>query len=374
MVKKLMTVNKLKSFFNQKVVEDIATNISKNYPGFRAGEFITEIMRDLPNLELKGRGLRISQGMKVHLPENFSEAIEILITSMGKDNGSGGMEGMNGFRYLPYLNYVGLYGLEYPEISLKTLRHMTLYFSGEFDIRHFIVEHYEVSMDEIRKWVKDKDWRVRRLVSEGTRPNLPWGIKLNVFVKNPAPIIELLNQLYLDSHKSVRKSVANSLNDISKNNPQIAIETARNWITASPDSLPLVKHGLRTLIKQGNQEALALLGFKANKIYLEDFSINRQIIKIGDTLTFSASLTSEESHPVAVVIDYAIHHMRKNGKTTAKVFKLTQKEFTPGQNITISKTHSFKVISTRKYYNGEHKLEIFANGVSVGIKGFTLNA
>ena len=150
-----MAEKQLKSFYNQAVVEDIAANIAAIQNNFKVSVFTAEIMHDLPDLELKGRSLRIAQAMKVHLQKSFPEAIKILLISMGKDNGSGGMEGMSGFRYLPFINYVGLYGLEYPETSLAALKHMTLYFSAELDIRYFIIKHYEASMDEIGKWVQE---------------------------------------------------------------------------------------------------------------------------------------------------------------------------------------------------------------------------
>jgi 3-methyladenine DNA glycosylase AlkC len=167
-----MSDKSLKNFYNQAVVEDIANRIAATYKPFRRAVFVAEIMSQLLSLELKARALCISAALRKYLPQDYAEAIRILVQSMGNDNGSGGIEGMGGFRHLPFLNFLEKYGLDDPELSMETLPQMTKYFSGEFAIRPYLLLHRDLAIAAANQWSKDQDWRVRRLASEGMRPRL----------------------------------------------------------------------------------------------------------------------------------------------------------------------------------------------------------
>ncbi len=367
----------LKNFYNLDVVDDIASRISAAYRPFKREAFIADIMCELPHLELKARALCIAAALRKHLPQNYENALEILLQSLGGDNGSGGVEGMGGFEHLPFLNFVGQYGLDYPELSLNTLRRMTIYFSAEFDVRPYLLSHRELSLAAAHEWADDPDWRVRRLASEGTRPRLPWGMQLKYLVIDPALILPILDKLYADPHHIVRRSVANSLNDIAKDHSVLAVQIAGRWLgeTDTQETLQLVRHALRNLRKTGDKETLELLGLAHGaKVELAEFTLNKTAIRIGEAINFSVTLFSREATPMRMAIQYAVHHIRKNGKTSAKIFKLAEREIMPGKNPTINARHSFKEITTRRYYPGQHKIEILTGGKSLGEKCFDLVA
>lgn len=370
-----MTDKSLKNFYNQTVVEDIASGIAATYKSFQREEFVADVMSELPELELKARALCITAALRKHLPQDYAKAIDILVRSMGQDNGSDGFEGMQGFKHLPFLNFVESYGLPHPELSLKTLHKMTKHFSAEFAIRPYLLAHQELTFETIHKWSKDKDWRVRRLASEGTRPRLPWGLRLKEFVINPMPIIPILDALYTDENEVVRRSVANSLNDISKNHPVLAVEIATRWLqqNSTPETMQLVKHALRTLRKKSDKATSKLIGIAHNpELTLLEFKLEKDFVSIGDNIDFTLTLVSKEQKTMLLVIQYAIHHRRKNGTTHPKIFKLAEREIACGESVTISKKHSFRKLTTRSYYPGEHIIEIFAGGVSLDKKQFKL--
>lgn len=371
-----MSNKSLKNFYNQDVVNDIANRIATTYKRFKSDLFIAEIMDQLLSLELKARALCISAALRKYLPQNYAEAITILVQSMGNDNGSGGLEGMGGFRHLPFLNFVEKYGLDYPELSLKTLPQMTKYFSGEFAIRPYLLIHRNLVIKAVNEWSKDPDWRVRRLACEGMRPRLPWGLRLKELIIDPAPIIPILDRLFNDLNPIVRRSVANNLNDISKDHPRLAVEIATRWLKKS-DTIEVrqtVSHGLRTLRKKGDKATCDLLGIAHDvKVKLIEFSLETDSVALGKTIFFNVTLVCQEVQPIRLVVHYVLHHIRKNGTIAQKTFKLSERNIESGQKITLSGKHSFKEITTRRYYPGKHKIEIVVAGVSCGKKEFILH-
>ncbi|BAY82090.1 hypothetical protein NIES267_15680 [Calothrix parasitica NIES-267] len=369
-----MSKNQLKTIFNQEVITDLAQRIKKVFPSFDSISFEQKANRNLDNLELKQRSTQICTALTSHLPSKFEQAASILIEAMGEDDKSGGIEGYYGFRFMPFLNFVAVRGLDNPDIALNSLEKMTLHFSGEFAIRPFILKHPDITLPRLMEWTSHRDWRVRRLASEGSRPRLPWGIQLKPFIENPSFVIGILNQLYNDSNLVVRRSVANNLNDIAKDNPELAVETARNWWNSGNEIARwTVSHGLRSLIKQGNKQALSILGFVGgDNILVNNFQFQPKVVRIGDELNFSCNLVSQELEKVHLVVDYILHRVLANGKLSKKVFKLKQIELSPGEKIPLSGKHKFKQLSTRTYYPGIHSIELIVNGHSVGKYDFEL--
>ena len=364
----------LKTIFNQQVITDLAQRIKKVFPSFDNIGFEQDANQNLDNLELKQRSTQICTALTSYLPTEFEQAVNILIEAMGEDDNSGGLEGYYGFRFMPFLDFVAAQGLDNPDIALDSLLKMTLHFSGEFAIRPFILQHPNKTLLRLMEWTSHRDWRVRRLASEGSRSRLPWGIQLKPFIENPSFAIDILNQLYNDPNLVVRRSVANNLNDIAKDNPDLAVETAQHWWDSGDELAKwTVRHGLRTLVKQGNKEALSILGFVGgDNIQVENFQFEPLVVMIGDELNFSCNLVSEESINVHLVVDYILHRVLANGKLSKKVFKLRQIELSPGEKIALSGKHKFKQLSTRTYYPGIHSIEILVNGRSIGKYDFEL--
>lgn len=358
------------NIFNAGVIEDLADRVSSVRDDFDSEAFMRDALEGLEPLELKARSAHIRDALRAHLPADFEEAVEVLVASMGEDDGTGGVEGTRGFRHMPALDFVACYGLEHLEVSLDAIAEMTLHFSAEFAIRPFIREYPDETLARLATWARDDDWRRRRLASEGTRPRLPWGKQIKPFIKNPSPTIELLDLLYDDPMLVVRRSVANHLNDISRDHPDVAVEVAKRWAeeNGSDEVAWTVKHAMRTLIKKGDADALELLGFGGGEcVEVEDFSLEPAEVALGGSVTFAFELVSGEEEEVALVVDYALHRALKNGGVGRKVFKLGKVTLAPLARASFEKTQRFAQLSTRTYYAGEHKIEILINGRCAGI-------
>jgi 3-methyladenine DNA glycosylase AlkC len=219
-------------------------------------------------------------------------------------------------------------------------------------------------MAQLEEWSRHENCHVRRLASEGTRPRLPWTMRLPQFIDDPRPVLKILNNLKADPVLLVRRSVANNLNDIAKDNPDLVVETLREWQQIENEGTQwIIGHASRTLVKQGNKAALALLGYSPNPaIRVKNLKIENHKINLGDALNFSFEVQSTGDDSQNLMIDYIIHHMKANGKLSPKVFKLAKKRLKAGETLHISKNHSIKPITTRKYYPGQHRLEIQING------------
>ncbi|HWN31298.1 MAG TPA: DNA alkylation repair protein [Pseudonocardia sp.] len=262
------------------------------------------------------------------------------------------------------------------EAGLALLARLTSRLTGEFAIRTFLDADLDRTLSVVRGWTGHPDEHVRRLASEGTRPRLPWARRVRAITDRPAAAIELLDTLYRDESDYVRRSVANHLNDVSRLDAALATGTARRWL-AEPDAhtASVVRHALRILVKAGDPDALALLGFEPPAgIVLSGFALTGSTVELGGGLGFAFSVANHGAEPARLAIDYVIHHRKANGTLAPKVFKLTTRTLDPGAAATIERTHSFRPISTRRYYPGGHAVEIQVNGTRLGRHEFLLAA
>lgn len=365
----------LRDVINMTGVKNLAESISKNYANFLKDNFVKEIEKELNSLNFGDRSKLICTKLKKYLPSDYKEAVNILIKSLNEELDNGEIMQFEGFIIMPLCLFVSSYGVydAHYDISIKALYEMTKRFSSEFDIRPFLIKYPEKTQKILLEWTKDSNTHVRRLASEGSRPRLPLSIRLPMYQKDPSPVIEILENLKEDPELYVRRSVANSLNDIAKDNPKVVIDTLKKWSSIKTEEMDwLIKHSLRTLIKQGNKEALELLGYDHKiDISVKNLRLDKKEVEIGEDFYFDFEITSI-SQKENLMIDYIIHHMKANGKNKEKVFKLTKKVIPKGQTLKISKKHSFKPISTRKYYTGRHYLEIKVNGKNYFMEEFHL--
>ena len=317
----------------------------------------------LAELELKARVAHIIAALQACLPESVPAALEIAVGA-GQD--------LEGFSAWPVIDFVGEHGRGHFAESMEALRRLTARFTGEFAIRGFIEDDEKRALGLLRTWTRDPSEHVRRLVSEGTRPRLPWGARLRSFQRDPSPVIELLELLKDDASETVRRSVANNLNDIAKDHPERVIELCgRWWRGASPERKWIVTRALRTRIKAGDRQALGVLGYDTRAIVgVRRLQISPQRVSMGQALTLSFELVSKRA--ARLVVDYAVHHVKHDGTTSPKVFKLTTLEVAAGEIRRIAKRHAFREITTRKYYSGRHALELFVNGKSRDTLSFEL--
>lgn len=349
--------NAFKHWISADLLKKMAAAIYHAEPHFNKDEFIV-IAPTLNTLELKARVRLIRDQLRKQLPQDYQKALKILLQSLQSKT-------LKGFDLWPYTEFIQSYGLEHPKASLEALRELTCLFTSEFAVRPFLIRHQEETLRFLKKCSQDQNVHVRRWVSEGTRPRLPWGEKLHSFVKDPSPVIPLLNTLRNDPELYVRKSIANHLNDISKDNPQLTIRILKQWNNSSGDTENIqwiTRHALRTLIKAGHPDALKLLGAKPAKVKITQFKLNGSRFKLNDRIEFSFLVHSRAKTSQKLIVDYVIHHAKLHGKSSPKVFKLKTLTLSKNQEILIQKIHSLKPITTRKYYPGKHAIEIQING------------
>jgi 3-methyladenine DNA glycosylase AlkC len=261
------------------------------------------------------------------------------------------------------------------EAGLELLAELTPRLTGEFALRTFLTAELDRTLAVVVEWTGHPDEHVRRLASEGTRARLPWAKRVPGLIERPEVTRPILEALRRDDSEYVRRSVANHLNDLSRLDPVLAVAIAAGWLAdPAPTTERLVRHALRTLIKAADPGALALLGFEPPAGLVVDGPLLAvPAVAVGESLAFSFSAHNRGAGSLRLAIDYVVHHVKANGTLAPKVFKLTTRTLAPGESATIAKQHSFKPISTRRYYPGEHALELQINGRTFGRSTFTLS-
>ena len=263
--------------------------------------------------------------------------------------------------------------MEHFDVALALLKDLTKQSSSEFAIRPFLAAEQERTLAVLEEWVGDANHHVRRLVSEGTRPRLPWGKRLSAFVEDPSPVLPLLEALKDDPSEYVRRSVANNLNDIAKDHPDLVVETAGRWLEgASEERRRLVRHACRTLVKQGHPGALEALGYGPPRISLRELTVLTPEVRLGEALRFEVAFRSDADTAQDLMVDYVVHHRKANGTTSPKVFKWKILTLGAGKEHVAVRRHPMKRISTRKYYPGAHFVELQVNGRTMGRASFEL--
>lgn len=272
-------------------------------------------------------------------------------------------------------DFVEVFGLDDFAISISALEFFTEFGSSEFAVRQFIKRDEKRALSFFAKWSKSKNHHVRRLASEGCRPRLPWGEALQNFKKNPTAILAILENLKFDQSIYVRKSVANNLNDISKDHPQIVLDLLKKWHQEKVDP-SLIKHALRGLLKKGDQTALKIIGVEtanlSKNFIIQSFALQKAEIRISENLVFDFVLENRALN-TKIRLEYAVYFLKKNGIHSKKIFQITTKNFAKGL-FNFSKKHSFRDLSTRKHYAGKHLISLVVNGVEVEKKELELKA
>jgi len=342
-------------YFTKESTRTFAGVVKKHHRGFDDTEFVRLLTEDsFRELEFKAMSRRATECLAHLLPASYPEAIEIL------GHVASEAAGMEAF-CLP--TFVELYGLEDWGTSLPAMALFTKNASCEFAIRPFIREDPDRAMAYLEGLTEDEDENVRRFASEGCRPRLPWAASLPAFKKDPRPILPVLERLKDDESDFVRRSVANNLNDISKDHPDLLLEICERWKGSSKSADWIVKHACRTLLKKGDPRALRLFGFgdpAALEVLGLIVSPPRAVIGDGTRLSFTLRVGTKE--PSEVRLEYVVGYVKANGKTSPKVFQLREATLSPGDH-DFAKTISFADLSTRKHYPGTHRIAVVVNGV-----------
>ncbi|GMQ94548.1 MAG: DNA alkylation repair protein [Acidimicrobiia bacterium] len=341
--------------------------------------FETAILDELEQLELKARAQMIADHLYEALPADQSDRDSILKTMLHPVEDYDAYSqcdenGVRGWAVLPMSMVVGQHGLDDFEQSLELLADMTSRFSSELAVRYFLLEDQVRALAIMGKWVTDPSPHVRRLVSEGTRPRLPWAMQLPQLIADPSPMFPYLEALRDDDEEYVRRSVANHLNDIAKDHPDLVADLATAWMAdADKNRERLVRHACRTLIKDGHPVALEAFGFTPPKVELESLAIESPRVTFGDRLEFTADLRSTSEEPQSLVIDYLVHFQKANGTLVGKVFKWKRLTIGPGEVRTLERSHPIRPITTRRYYPGIQGVSLRINGRDFGYAEFELD-
>ena len=364
----------LKNQYGADVPRAIAAMISAVYPAFNSRRFVTEVLDGYDALELMPRGKKIAQALRRHLPDDYPRAIAILLDSLDQPHDRDPSLSLGSFLYLPHTMFVAQYGLAHFELSMRAQHALTQRFTAEFSIRPFLEQHTQATLRQLNEWAADPSPQVRRLVSEGTRPRLPWAPRLRQFQTDPAPVLALLELLKDDPALYVRRSVANNLNDIGKDHPQVLASTAQAWLKdASAERAWIVGHALRSAVKRGETGALKVLGFgETAQVAVGNTEIQPVRPVLGGALKISFEVTNTHTQAQRVLVDMAVHYVKASGQTSAKVFKLKALELAPGQTAALAKTLSLAEMTTRKHYPGVHRVDVILNGKAQALGAFEL--
>lgn len=346
----------LKHMFSAEFVASVANDIKKLYPGFKSKQFIHFTLEPWPVLELKGRQIRIAQALNEYLPADFSHAAKIVVAIAPKYKGYVG---------IAFPQFISDYGLLHYNDSVKALEILTQYSSSEFAVRPFILAYPDKMVKQMQLWSKHENEHVRRLSSEGMRPRLPWAAPFKHFQANPQHILPILENLKDDPSDYVRKSVANTLNDISKDHPELVLTIAKQWLKGAEHRARLVQHALRTLLKKGNQQALSLFNQPATPhVVITGFVSSAYTLNIGQSCTIQLSLrnTSKKSS-YNVRCSYAVNFVKHNGSSSRKVFSWKQLELGPNEHVEFTRKVNFQHYSTRTIFPGVHSILPIVNGI-----------
>lgn len=364
----------LKNFFDRRVIGAIAADFARVQPRFSEALFARECLTGLDELTLTQRAAHIAEAMHRHLPSDYEHAVELIVASLDEPHPGVPPSAMATFRYLPHVMYVARYGLDHFEPSMRAQLALTQRFTAEFSIRAFIVRYPERTHRELLAWTEHPSAHVRRLVSEGTRTRLPWASRLVDYQRDPRPVLVLLERLKDDPERYVQRSVANSLNDLAKDHPDLVAELCRRWLVDANDGRKwIVNHALRSLIKRGHRGALALLGAAAKpKVEVRSVALTPREVRMGGELRLSFVLASKAAEPQQLLVDYAVHFVKANGGRLPKVFKLKRLTLAPGAELALATRISFAPKTTRKHYSGRHALDLLVNGEAIELGEFSL--
>jgi 3-methyladenine DNA glycosylase AlkC len=363
----------LKNLYSPAFYDRLTKVLTVTIPGFDKERFIKEIFsKDFESKELKERMKHTSRVLHGFLPEDYPKTIELINKTIAQLRMQGIGEDGLAFMFLP--DYIETYGINDFETSVEALELVTQFVSCEFAVRPFILKYEKEMILRMQQWSQHESHKVRRLASEGSRPRLPWAMGIPFLKKDPGSILPILENLKTDPSEYVRRSVANSLNDIAKDHPQVVVDIAKKWSGLGSETDAIIKHGSRTLLKQGHADILKHYGLDDKGILLTDFKILTPEIKIGESLEFSFSITNENPVEQRVRLEYAIYYKKQNGQNTKKVYKISERIYPSGQMVNIIRKQKFVLITTRKFHLGDHQLSMIVNGAEKEISHFVLTA
>lgn len=354
----------LKDWFDEARHRSIARELAQLAPKFDAKTFLKLVLDGLEERTLMERLHQCAVATDAALPGSFQQKVRVLQKLAPK----------LGHEFVTIFlgDFVATFGREDFEFSMEALRFFTVFGSSEFAVRPFIVADQARALKTLLQWTKDVDEKVRRLASEGSRPRLPWGMRLQALVRDPAPTIAILEALKDDESLFVRRSVANHLNDITKDHPEFVLQLLEGWELERAHLHWIAKQACRTLIKRGHPRALKLFGFGKKAEVTATLQASPQRLTLGERLTLTAVITSTSRQSQRLAVDYVIHYMKARGVSAEKVFKWTEVDLPARGTLELSKSQVIRDFTTRKHHPGRHRVELQINGQRVAESAFVL--
>ncbi|PST84337.1 DNA alkylation repair protein [Pedobacter yulinensis] len=360
----------IKDVYNASFYSGFVVHATAAIPGFAAETFLRDVQPPhFPGFEFKERMIHTTHIFSQSLPAGFSESAPAF-TALVSRLLDAGQEEKLAYIFLP--EYIARYGLEDFETATGLLCQVTQFVSAEFAVRPFLLRYFDRMLSVMTAWSLHENHKVRRLASEGSRPRLPWAMAIPELKRNPLPVLPLLENLKCDPSAWVRKSVANHLNDISKDHPDLLLRLATEWKGTSPETDAIIKHACRTLFKQGHRGILSLYALHADGLSLPGFRLEAPEVTPAQPLTFTFSIENQLNKDRELRLEYAIYHLRARGQLTRKVFKISERSLAPGQALQLTRRHAFRPITTRTYYPGLHKVALIVNGQELAELPFEL--
>lgn len=380
-----------KNLISARTVDSAGRHLQRVWPRFDRAAFEQQAASGLDALEFKARAMQLADALEATLPDRFAHAADLIEASLApptaldadgepvglanNEHGGADKAGLRGWVVWSLAEFVARRGMDDLPRAMACLHALTQRFSAEFAIRPFIQRHPDTVFATLTQWVHDPSAHVRRLVSEGSRPRLPWGLRLQALVADPSPTLPLLRALQDDTSAYVRRSVANHLNDIAKDHPDLVadwVQTHRPGANAHREAL--LRHASRSLVKQGHAPTLAAWGLGRGLQGEARLRLSASRASVGGDIGLEVALHSTASAPQTLVIDYLVHHVRANGSTNPKVFKGWKRVLEPGERCTLGKRHSLRPVTTRTLYPGRHLIELQINGAVCAEASFELAA
>jgi 3-methyladenine DNA glycosylase AlkC len=351
----------LKDHLDESLIEVLAAELRAAWTGFPVEGFVARATSTLLELELKARVALVADALDEALPEDDAELIAVLDAALRSAS-------FDGWMTWPCAELVGRRAPHDPERYLPLMARLTGRSTCEFAIRGCIERHPELTFGFLERWVEDPDEHVRRLVSEGTRPRLPWGARLRELQADPRPSIALLDRLRDDPSPYVRRSVANHLGDIVKDHPDLAVATATRWRSEGGTHVhEVIRHGLRTLIKAGHPDALKLIGYDPDaEVVLRSFGVTPERLAIGGQAAIEATLVVDGDREVPVVVEYVIRYLGAKGPRKPKAYRLAERVAVPGEVVELRRRQTFAHASIRTLHPGEQGIDLQVNGRVLG--------
>lgn len=359
----------LKDSVDAAVVDELAGRFAAVDDGFDARGFIERTTPQLDGLELKARMELIARELWRALGDRDPAASLACLVQVARAEPP-----VEGWAAWPLASVVEVFGPARPAEALDSMEHVTQRMSCEFAVRPFLRDHYDETYARLLEFTDHDDERVRRLPSEGTRPRLPWGMRVQRLLDDPLPGLALLHRLRHDPSETVRRSVANHLNDVAKDHPELVVDTLAAWAQEPATDRRMVSHALRTLVKRGDPGALAVLGFTTEpEVVVERFEVSPAVVEMGAQIALSADLRSVATGSQRLVVDFVVHHVNASGATSPKVFKWTTVDLSPGERRALTKRRSIQQASTRTYRAGTHRVELQVGGQVMAAASFDVH-